>query len=380
MRTHAAVVVLLVTACVSDDEPAHDFVEPPELETKLVYVSDRVQVFTRSDMNFCRGDGALIDAHIERVSTLLAIDPPRLPVYVVGYHDADEINEWCFGTLKEDKTLGGCFRNWMAVAQPPFVAHELDHALLHTLNPRVSAAFWQEAYASAWELTESRGTYFDSLPEQNVAGAYSEGQHLVRGLIDAHELEPVRDFYASLESDWQRAEVDAAFADVFGVSYEQMLVQHQAEVPLMYPGLGWCDDVEVIEVPLGETHATLQIDCDAPDTHTFYHMFPIEGMYVRRILRLEQLADLEIEYSSNVAILGYHPCLETPVESDDDPRLSNYAWHEYLGSGEPQTSMGPTFGPDNLPAGDNLFEFLVPFGLPVTVDVTIRAEPAADPP
>jgi hypothetical protein len=354
--------------------------DPPEFETILVYESERVQVFTRPEMLFCRGDGARMDAHIERLSTLLELDPlpSQLPVYVVGHSDADVINEWCFGSLIEGETLGGCFRNWMVVLQQPWVSHELGHAVLYTLNPRVTSAFWLEAYGSAWETKASSGKYFDSLPGQELVGAYSQGQHLVRWLTNVHGIDPVRDFYASLESDWERADLDAAFADVFGMSYEQMLVQYEAEVPPIYPGYGWCDDIEVIDVPLGETHLTLQVDCDAPDTHTFYELYPIEGMYVRRILRLAQPADLEIEYSSNTGILAHHPCLETPVESEDDPRLSNSAWHEFIGTGVPP--MSPNVVLEGLPAGDNLFEFVVPFGEPVTVEATIRAEPPTDAP
>jgi hypothetical protein len=376
LRLHASFSVLFLAACGGVESPP-DLAEPPDLETALVYESEWVQVFTTPEMMFCRGDAARMDAQIQSVSTLLDIDPPlqQVPVYVVGYYDADVINEWCFKSLVEEKTIGGCFRNWMVVAQPPWVSHELDHAALYALNPSVTSAFWLEAYASAWEPEESSGMYFDSLPGQDVVGAYAQGQHLVRWLTEVHGIEPVRDFYAALESDWERVDIDEAFADVFGVSYEQMLLDYEDDVPPIYPGYGWCDDVEVIEVPLGETNVTLHFDCDAPDTHTFYHLYPIEGMYIRRILRLEQAADLELSYSSETGVLKRHPCLETPVESEDDPRLADSAWHQFIGTGVP--AIGPVTWSDGVPAGDNLFEFVVPLGSPITVETTIRAEPPA---
>lgn len=376
MQRALLILATLLVACGTDDPPPVDFVDPPDIETTRVYESDRVEVFTRPNTQFCQGDGEQMDAHIERLSTLLQVDPPpeQLPVYVVGWHDADLINEWCFfGPLKEDKTLGGCFRNWMVVAQPPSVPHELDHAVLHALNPNVDSAFWQEAYASAWEPEETWGTYFNTLPEQSVGGAYTQGAHLIRWLAETYGIEPVREFYAALGSDWERSDIDAVFADIFGVSYEQLLIEYEAEVPLIYPGYGWCDDAEVIDVPLGETQVTLQVDCAAPDTLTFYHLYPIEGMYVRRILRLQQPADLEILYSSPTAVLARHPCFETPVESEDDPRLMDSAWNQFTGTGAPQFGLMTTSS--GIPAGDNLFEFVVPFGEPLSIEVTIHAEP-----
>ncbi|MFO7565041.1 MAG: hypothetical protein R6X02_20515 [Enhygromyxa sp.] len=370
------ILATLLVACGADEPPLPSFAEPPDIETINVYESTWVEVFAPPGAQFCRGDGAQMDAQVERLSMLLELDPApqQIPVYVVRNQDADLINEWCFGSLVEDRTLGGCFRNWMVVAQPPWVPHELNHAVLHALSPRIDSAFWLEAYASAWEPERSVGMYFDSLPGQEVVGAYTQGNHFVRWLTQRHGIGPVRDFYSALEFDWDRSDIDAAFADVFGVSYEESLIQYEANVAPIYPGFGWCEGVEVIDVPFGETQVTLGVDCDAPDTHAFYHLYPIEGMYVRRVLRLEQAANLEIEYSPYAGILKRHPCLETPVESEDDPRLANSAWDQFIGTGVP--AIGPVTVSDGIPAGDNLFEFVVPLGEPLIVEATIRAEPS----
>jgi hypothetical protein len=363
----------LAAAACADVEPPPELAEPPDIETTLAYESEYVQVFTRPGRVFCRGDGARMDAHIERLSALLEVEPPpQIPVYVVEDSDEDLINEWCFGTERDDTTIGGCFHNWMIVMQARFWSHELDHAVLHMINPGRPAKFWEEGYASAWETEQSGATYFDLLPEQNPVGAYGEAQSLVRGLTRTYGILPVRDFYATLEPDWTPEERESAFADVFGVSYEEALVRYESETPLIYPGFGWCDGVEVIDVPLGDTQMTLHLDCDAPDTHTFRY-YTVEGMYVRRILRLEQMADLTIEWSPGGSVAKRHPCLETPVESESDPRLLN-GWFESKSIGEQST--GHTSWPDRVPAGDNLFEFAVPFGAPVMVEAIIHAEPS----
>jgi hypothetical protein len=375
MRSRLLGLTLLCAACGDDPpSPVPDFAEPPDIETTLAYESDHVRVFTRPGRVFCQGDGARMDAHIERLSTLLDIkQPPQLPVYVLGDPDENLINEWCFDTLVEDKTLGGCFRNWMVVTQARFWSHEIDHAVLYALNPTVSTKFWREAYASAWETEESLGDFSEMLPEQNPVGAYSEGQSLVRWLMRVQGIVPVRDFYASLESDWDRGERDAAFMDIFGLVYEDAISQYDATMPHIDPGFAWCDDVETIDVPLGDTPLTLDFDCDSPSTHTFAY-YDIEGMYVRRILRLEQSADLVIEYSTEAGIRKRHPCLETPIVSEDDPRLSNYAWLETMNDGEP--NVGTMSLSDGVPTGDNLFEFVVPFGASLTIEAVIHAEPS----
>lgn len=329
-------------------------------------------------MLFCRGDGARMDAQINRLATLLAVQPrpAKLPVYVVGYHESNLIEEWCFGSATIDKTLGGCFQDWMVVTQPPWTTHELNHAVLHALNPSVDSAFWLKAYASTWEPEASSGEHVDRLAMQDVTGAYTQGRHFMRWLIAVRGIAQVVSFYESFETGWSETDVEEAFAAAFEVGFEELLAEYQTEVPLAYPGDAWCDDIESIDVPVGQTQFTLELDCDKPDTHAFYSLYPFDGMYVRRVLRLEQPLDLEIQYSSHTGILRRHPCLETPVVSAEDPRLDQSAWHEFIGTGAP--AVGPVTWSNGIPAGDNLFEFVAPIGTPVTIDAIIYAEPASD--
>lgn len=365
-------------ACVSlacgPEQPSLGSIAPPEIDAVLVHESPRLQIFTPPDMRFCRGDGARIDAHLRRMSSKLGVEPPMtIPVYLVANDQGESIADWCFGSFK---TLGGCFQPWVIMAKAWAVPHELNHVVLEVLNDnhdvRGASLFWFEGYASAWE-THATTLEIDGLREQERWAAYRTADHLIRWLEDTRGTAAVRDFYAMLDRDWQPADVEAAFVDMFGMSYEQALAQYQAEAPPRYPGNGWCDDVEVIDVPFGRTDVTLRADCDATDTHAVADL-PVDGMYVRRILRLEKPADVWIEYSDLAGVLTRHPCLETPIESEDDPRLAEQAWVQAGSVTAPLLGLASTM--DGVPAGDNLVEFVVPFGAPVELDVIIRAKPA----
>lgn len=368
---------LVVTSSCMPDEARPEPLAPPDIETVLVYESERVQIFTQPQMLFCRGDGARIDAHIEQLSTDLEIAPPtQFPVYVLKNGTGELISDWCTGGANPDVT--GCFRPWIVVSQVRSVPHELNHAVFRTVNPHAGADshFWEEAYASAWETRETQ-MYLAAIPGLQAQEDGHSAGHWVRWLLDAHGIATVRDFYASIEPDSDRADTDAAFADVFGASYEQMVTQYGSQAAPLYPGYGWCDDVDVIDVPLGETHVTLRADCEAPDTYALAYP-AVEAMYVRRILRLAQRSDLRIEYSSDTGVLNRHPCFEEPVASEDDPRLSGDASFWNIGSGVP--AMGPLSTMDNIEPGDNLFEFAFPTGGPVEVEAIIRAELPANGP
>lgn len=365
---------LVVAACVVEEQPAESLA-PPDIDAELVYESARMQVRVEPGMTFCQGDGVQMDAHIERMSSQFGIDaPPEVAIWVVRNDMGEAIAEWC--PVDSDGSIGGCFSPWMVMAKRWAVPHELNHAALRILNSDASRAsgFWYEAYASAWETDES--TFgITGLAEQTKSAAYDRGDHLVRWLVETYGIEAVADFYASLERDWSREQVDTAFAAVFGVSYDQVLMQYETETPPFYPGFGWCDDSEVADVPIGETTLMFRADCDAPDTYAFADPPITEAMYVRRVLRLAQPADLNFEFSSDVGILNIHPCFETPVESEDDPRLLSQAWYENIGSGVPP--MGPDATRDGVPAGNSLFEFVVPIAAPRDVEVIIQADPAA---
>ncbi|MFO7563142.1 MAG: hypothetical protein R6X02_10905 [Enhygromyxa sp.] len=364
---------LAMAACGVEKEPPEPL-EPPNIDAELVYESDRIQVRVEPGMTFCQGDGVKMDTHIERISSQFEIDvPPVVAIWVVRNNMGKAIADWC--PVDADGSIGGCFSPWMIMAKRWAVPHELNHATLRTLNPSAHRAseFWYEAYASAWETHE---TTFDvtGLAEQTTSAAYNRGDHLVRWLVETHGVEAVADFYASLDRYRSREQVDAAFADVFGVSYDQSLAQYEKEAPPLYPGFGWCDSVEVVDVPIGETTLTFRADCAARDTYAFAEPPITDAMYVRRVLRLAQPADLVFEFSSDVGILNIHPCFETPVESEDDPRLSSLAWYENIGSGVPP--MGPDASKNGVPAGNSLFEFVVPIAAPRNIEAIIYADPA----
>jgi hypothetical protein len=308
-----------------------------ELTNELVYESDRVKVFVEAGTPFCRGDGARMDAHIEALAQDFGVAPPeQVPVWVVG--DA--------------------------------IDHELNHAVFERLEPDAEqvSKFWFEAYASAWETDFSEYPYYTGgLEEQAEHAASEQARHFIRWLQATHGTAALADFYASL--------TDQGFADVFGASYEQTFTQFKAEAAKFYPGFRWCEDAELIEVPLGETHVSLRADCDAADTHTFDDP-PIEAMYVRRILRLGDEADLHIEFSSPARIVRVHPCFDGAGLDWDDPRQDN-DWYDYGGSGGVPT-MELVSQREQVAAGDNLFAFAVPLGDPVDLELVITATPPSD--
>jgi hypothetical protein len=246
--------------------------------------------------------------------------------------------------------------------------------VLTVLNPdaRAASLFWFEAFASAFETKESTPQLV-GLIEQEDWAAY-EAEHFVRWLIDSRGIEAATEFYAALAPQWSRPDVDAAFDAIFSTSYDQAISEFQVSAPQIYPGHGWCDDVEVIEVSSGETQVTLHVDCAAQDTYAFAEP-PIEGMYIRRVLRLTEFSDLHIAYSTEVGILTRHPCFEEPVESENDPRLSGYAWYEHITAGV--QPMGTLTISEGMPAGDNLVEFVVPYGDVTDVVARITAVPAS---
>ncbi|NJK31719.1 MAG: hypothetical protein HC927_04480 [Deltaproteobacteria bacterium] len=251
------------------------------------------------------------------------------------------------------------------------IPHELNHPVFLVLNPdaKLASPFWFEAYASAYE-TRYTEQYFSGLDEQSSSAAYHAAHHLIRWLEDAYGTDKTVEFYASLERGWERPEVDAAFAEIFGFSYEQALDEYATEAAVLYPGFGWCDDVPVIAVPPGESQVTVRADCEHPDTYAFADP-PIEAMYIRRVLRLEQRSEVVIDSSTLLGILNRHPCFEEPAYSEDDPRLSG--WYTDIFGGVPP--MGTPLGPVDMRAGDNLVEFVFPLGDPVEADLTITAEP-----
>jgi ketosteroid isomerase-like protein len=364
----AAIVSVLALACESE-RSTHSSIDGPDMDAVLVHESAWVRVYTEPDLPFCRGDGARIDAHLERMASKLGVTPPRVPVYLVAEDRGEAIADWCFGSFT---TLGGCFQPWVVMSKFWALPHELNHVVLESLNNnhdvRGSSLFWFEAYASTWE-THATKPVMTGLAEQDTWAAYRTADHLIRWLEDIRGSAAVRDFYAGLEREWEPADVEAAFEDAFGRSYEQALARFEVEAPPMYPGFGWCAEAEVIDVPFGETRVTLRFDCDAADTFALAER-TIDGMYVRRIVRLEQAADLRIESSREVRVLRRHPCLETPVESEEDPRLGESAWAEQATSGGTVTTI------EGVPAGDNLIELIVPRGRAVEVELVIVAEPA----
>ncbi|NJK32905.1 MAG: hypothetical protein HC927_11140 [Deltaproteobacteria bacterium] len=358
-------------AC-SPDPPETTPSLPPEIETAFVYESERVAVFIEPEMPFCRGDGVRMDQHMNRLSAHIGVAPPeQVQVYIVGDDRGAIIADWC--SASKD-TLGGCVRSGMVMAKIWAIPHELNHVVFHALNSDAQDAsrFWFEAYASAYETDETE-QYFSGLAEQSESAAYHVAHHLIRWLEDTYGEAPVVEFYVGLERGWDRSEADAAFAQVFGLSYEEALEKYATEAAVLYPGYGWCDDVEVIDVSLGETHVTLRADCAGDDTYAFADP-AIEAMYVRRVLRLEQHSEVLIETSLPIGILNRHPCFDEPAYSEDDPRLG--MWYRDIAGGIPP--MGTPLGPMEMAAGDNLVEFVFLLGEPVEVDLVITADPLPD--
>jgi hypothetical protein len=349
--------------------------EPP-LATEWVYESAQLDVFIEPDMPFCRGDGARMDAHVLALSEELEVEPPeKVPVFLVGDDRSELIDRWCNDS---QNAMGGCFNHdQMILSMVWALPHELNHAVFHQLNPEVHgiSRFWSEAFAVGWETHgshpfSSSGEILDGQSEQ---AAYELSAHFVRWLRATRGSAALADFYVSLERGWARADVDVAVADVFGATYQQLLEQYQSDSADRYPGYRWCEDAEVIDVPIGETEVTLRADCDASDTHTF-HDSPVEAMHVRRILRLGERSDLHIEYSSPARILRVHPCFDESGIRGSDPRLDGHAWYSYTGSGVP--SMAVASERQKVAAGDNLFAFAVPLGAPVELELVITATPS----
>lgn len=363
---------VLTLACESS-EPGYSSVAPPRMEAELVHQSAQVRVFIEPGLPFCGGDGARMDAHVERLASKLGVVPRNVPVYVVADDQGEAIADWCFGSFS---TLAGCFQPWVVMSKAWAVPHELNHVVLETLNSnhdvRGSSLFWFEGYASAWE-THATSPRMNGLHEQSIWAAYRTADHLIRWLEDIRGSEAVRDFYAMLERDWEAADVEAAFVEMFGMSYEQALARYELEAPPIYPGYGWCDEAKVIEVPLGVTRAKLRFDCDAVDTHALGAR-PIEGMYLRRVLRLGRTSDLRLEFSRKVGVQRRHPCLETPLAGAEDRRLADEVWFE---AGGEESSSGLLSTMNGVPAGDNLVEIVVPLGDPVEVELKILAKPAS---
>src|SRR5690606_37976274 len=135
-------------------------------------------------------------------------------------------------------------------------------------------------------------------------------------------------------------------------------------------GHGWCADAELIDVSPGRARAWLRLDCDATDTHALANS-PVDGMYVRRVVRLDRPAGLQFDSSAALTVRRRHPCLETPVEARGDPRLAKDAWYQTVDAGGGRTAVL-----EDLPAGDSLFEFVVPLGDPVEIELIIRSQPA----
>jgi hypothetical protein len=365
----AVLVGVLAPACESNDSSTFSSIDPPELDAKLVYQSKQVQVYTESGVPFCRGDGVRLDAHVARLSSKLGVTPPRVPLYVVAEDRGEAIADWCFGSFA---TLGGCFQPWVIMSKVWAIPHELNHVALETLNSnhnvRNSSLFWFEGYASAWE-TQATTPNMTGLDEQSIWAAYRTANHLIRWLEDLRGSAAVRDFYAGLDRSFEPADVEAAFEDSFGMSYEQALLRYEDEAPPIYPGLGWCDEAEIVDVSLGHTRTTLGFDCDAEDTFAFAERAS-GGMYVRRVLRLERAANLRIEASREIGVLRRHPCLESRVASEGDPRLREDLWVRASGEG------GTVDLFERVPAGDYLVEWMVPQGDPVAVELSILATPS----
>jgi hypothetical protein len=84
------------------------------------------------------------------------------------------------------------------------------------------------------------------------------------------------------------------------------------------------------------------------------------GIYVRRILRLPERLDIEIESSSPIGMLTLHPCFQDPAYSADDARLKDGAWYEDIAGGVP--AMATLLNIAGVAEGDNLVEFVFPLG------------------
>ncbi|MFO7565195.1 MAG: hypothetical protein R6X02_21300 [Enhygromyxa sp.] len=360
----------MLPACEIEDDPQRKSIGPPDMEAVRVYESNRIEIYTQPNTAFCRGDGARMDAHVDRLVAKFGAEPPRVPVYVVPDDWGESIADWCFGSFN---TLAGCFQPWVIMSKFWAVPHELNHVVLEALNNnrnvRGASLFWFEAYASTWE-TDASARRIKGLPEQSTWAAYRTADHLIRWLEDIRGPAAVRDFYAALGRDWEPEEVEAAFVEIFGMSYAQALERYQTQAPLLYPGFGWCEDVELIELGLGTTRFELRFDCEAADTYALAD-FPAGGMYLRRVLRLERPSELRIESSRELGVLKRHPCLERPIEAEDDLRLADSAWFEARRG----ASMESVSIIEAVPAGDNLIEFVVPLGEPVEVEVRVRAKP-----
>src|SRR5262245_38813357 len=117
-----SMVAIFIFGC-TPDEGSPNPIQPPDIESVLVYESDQVQVFVEPTIQFCQGDGARMDAHVKRVAAQLETDtPPKVPVYVVENDKGTLIADWCFGSAE---TLGGCFQPWIVMAKAWAVPHEL---------------------------------------------------------------------------------------------------------------------------------------------------------------------------------------------------------------------------------------------------------------
>jgi hypothetical protein len=365
-------VLLAALACSPEEPPPGD---APPYATELVYESERVRVYVEPDKPFCQGDGAYMDAHIERVAAAIGIAPPeQVGVFVLGDERQDEIADWC-----SSSRATGCFapHSGIVLTQVSSLTHELDHAVFEALNGDVHSRFWLEAVACAFEDGASKfGSYTDGLLEQSSYFAYEDGDHLLRFLQATYGTAALANFYVSIEPDWQREDIDAAFAEAFGVSYEQLIDQYERDAAYLYPGFGACADGEVVDVPIGETQLALSLDCDAADTHTFVGE-AIDAMYVRRRLRVPELVDLRIEYSSPGKLVQLRPCYDEPIaQNEHDSRLYSDAWFSWRGDKPP--TMGLLSHQDAVPAGTHEFSFAVARGEAVELELTIKATPTPE--
>lgn len=290
-------------------EPEAALYQPP---FPLRYETDHFRIYTKNDRPICRGTLEELETHLGYREDLLgASASEKITLVLVGPPLFDgRVSDKC-SSGASGCTFGG--KNvWSRMSA---VSHEIGHCAEIDLGGELSDLVYSEGWAEGFS---GRPIFGPTMTLSDSAGrggnpAYS-ADHFVRWLFDSFGVEQFVAVYRATERRSGYDNFDAAFQDVYGVSFEAAQARYRSESALVYPGEGRCNG-ELVERAGAAWDIAVELDCAEPGTegpHPGIDLASRAYMFTTRVMAVEAAGEYEVLPGPGTAF-RVERCVDAPV-------------------------------------------------------------------
>jgi hypothetical protein len=230
--------ILIASACIDEPEPELE-ATPPRAppEGTLVYEGECARVYQSFEGYTCQGTAERFDARACLVRDYLGGGPDTQRVDLYLANDTTALGDWC-----DQQGLAGCAGGPVAFSHEDSMNHEIVHALVAAITGHHAHSIIDEGLAHMLDGRANR--IFYEVPDLELLFAANSGRthrdaalSFVGWMLMTFGPEVVMEVAHDAPLHSSRAELAAALSEHLGMSIDEIIEAHQAELIWTYPEL-----------------------------------------------------------------------------------------------------------------------------------------------